>query len=128
MTAKDWVMANKIKTAASLVVSLVAVILLPISFVAWAEDLSAQQVKESEIRQEAKASVIHSDLRAMHNLDEAKRNVADAEDDMIYLEEQVVAGMPLTPTQDRKYLKLQKDLEKYEDDIEEAEEQLANPE
>jgi len=128
MDAKEWVMANKIKTGASLIAALASVIVIPISFVAWAEGISEQDVRESEIRQDAKSEVIYGAIRAKHDLDRAKDAVDDAEDDLIYLEEQVVAGTPLTPTQERKYAKLQDNLEKYEADIEDAEDRLANPE
>lgn len=128
MSTKEWLLANKVKSALSLVAALAAVIVLPVKLVAYAEDLSATQVREAVVAQQAREEVIHGSLRAKHELDFAKAELEDTEEDLIELEEEVEAGVELTPTQQRKYNRSLKKLEEYEQRVDAAEEQLANPE
>lgn len=115
MSATEWVLANKIKTGLGLIAALAAVVVLPVQVVAWAEDLTAQKVRELEIAQQAKEEVIHGVMRAKHDYDFYSREVMETEEDLIELEEEVAAGVELTPTQSRKYDRLKVRLTEYEE-------------
>lgn len=114
MDAWNWVLANKIKTVLGLVAALAAVIVLPVQVVAWAEDLTAQKVRELEIAQQAREEVIHGVMRAKHDFDFAEQQIETAEEDLIELEELAEEGVEWTPTQLRKYDKTKMELSKYE--------------
>ena len=128
MSAKEWAMANKVKTVSGLVVTLAALVLLPISFVAWAEDQTAEQVRESEIKQNARAEVIYDSIRNKHAYDFYAQEAEDAEEDLVELEQQVAEGVELLPSQVRKMDKLVRDIERFEGAKDAALERLSNPE
>lgn len=120
MSATEWVMANKIKTALGLVASVAAVVVLPLKVQAWAEEIA----REEALRAEGREQIIHGRQQAVHQYDFYTLRVEDAEEDLIYLEGLMEDGVQLTATQQRKYDKLKKDLESYEEEQMEALEQL----
>jgi len=126
--ATEWAMANKVKTGLGLVVTLAAVVVLPISFVAWAEDQTAEQVKESEIRQQARSEVIYDAIRNKHAYDFFGQEANAATEDLVELEQQEAEGVTLLPSQVRQKTKLVKDIERYEAAQEQALDRLSNPE
>ena len=127
-SASEWAMANKVKTGLGLVAALAAVIVLPISFVAWAEEQTAVQVRYSEIRQTARAEVIHDSIRNKHAYDFYGQEAEDAEEDLVELEQQVAEGVVLLPSQVRKMKKLEKDIVNFEEKQAQALDRLSNPE
>ena len=127
-TATEWAMANKVKTGLGIVAGLAAVIVLPISFVAWAEDQTAEQVEKSEIRQQARAEVIYDSIRNKHAYDFYGQEAEDAEEDLVELEQQVSEGVILLPSQVRKMKKLESDIANFEEKQAVALERLSNPE
>ena len=120
MTATEWVMANKVKTVLSLIAALAAVVVLPLKIQAWAEEIA----REEALRAEGREQVIHSRQEAVHRYDFYTLRVEEAEEDLIYLEGLMEDGVQLTATQQRRYEKLKKDLEDYEESVTEALEQL----
>ena len=121
-------MANKVKTGLGLVAALAAVVILPISFVAWAEDQTALQVMKSEIRQRARTEVIFDSIRNKHAYDFFGQEAEDAIEDLVELEQQEAEGVTLLPSQLRQKTKLVKDIERYEAAQDQALERLSNPE
>lgn len=117
---KTWVLANKVKTGLSLVAAIAAVVVLPVSFVAWAEDMSAEQIKEQALIQEGREQVAHSAIVNTHQYDVANMRESQAEEALIELEEAVAAGEELTPTQERKARRLERELETFSEQKEAA--------
>lgn len=115
----EWVMANKVKTVLGLVVAVAGVVVLPLKIQAWAEEIA----KEEALRAEGREEVIHSKQMATHQYDFYSLRVEDTEEDLVYLEEKA-AETELTPTEQRKIRKLEKDLDTFEQRREEALEQL----
>lgn len=109
-----WVMANKIKTAISLVVAIAAFVVLPVQLVAWAEDLAEQKAREAELRMEGRVDALSSTTKAAHDYDFFDVRQAQAEQELISLEEAEAEGEDLTPTEERKKEKLAKSLEEFE--------------
>ena len=122
--AKTWALANKVKTGLSLVSALAAVVILPVSFVAWAEGQTAEQIKEQALIQQGREEVAHSVIANTHQYDIASMRETQAESDMIELEEAEAAGEELTPTQERKARRLERELETFAEQKQEALEQL----
>ena len=122
--AAAWVMANKVKTAISTVVALAAFVVLPVQLVAWAEDLAETKAREAELRMEGRVDALSSTTKAAHDYDFFDVRQAQAEQELIYLEEAEAEGEELTPTEIRKKVTLQKNLENFEKAKVEALEQL----
>jgi len=117
---KTWVLANKVKAGLSLVAALAAVVVLPVSFVAWAEEQTAEQIKEQALIQEGREQVAHSAIVNTHQYDLASMREAQAEEALIELEEAEAAGEELTPTQERKARRLERELETFSEQKEVA--------
>ena len=117
---KAWVMLNKGKSVLSFIAALVAVVILPVSFVAWAEDMSAEQVAEQALIQQGREQVAHSAIVNTHQYDLASMREAQAEEALIELEEAEAAGEELTPTQERKARRLERELETFSEQKEKA--------
>jgi len=126
--AKAWILANRVKTGLGIAAALIPLVLAPISFVAWAEGMSEDQVRESEIKQQARAEVIYDSIRNKHAYDFYGQEAEDAEEDLVELEMQEAEGVVLLPSQIRKKAKLVKDIERFEGAQEQALERLSNPE
>lgn len=122
--AAAWVMANKVKTAISTLVALAAFVVLPVQLVAWAEDLAVEKAREAELRMEGRVQALQSTTQAAHNYDFFDVRQAQAEQELIALEEAEAEGEELTPTEERKKATLQKNLEAFENSKLEALEQL----
>lgn len=120
MTATEWVLANKVKTALGLVAAIAAVVVLPLKIQAWAEEIAQEEVLKQQGRQE----VIDSRQNATENYNFYLLRVEEAEEDLVFLEEKEQAGEELTPTEKRKHRKLERDLESFEKKQLEALEQL----
>lgn len=110
MSAQEWIMANKIKTGLGLILTLAGVVVLPLKFEAWAQELARDEVLKAQGAEEA----IHSRQEATHRYDFYTLRAEEAEEDLIFLEESEAAGEDLTPTEVRKKRKLEQDLEKFE--------------
>ena len=126
--ARAWVVANKVKTGLSLVAALASVIVLPISFVAWSAEQTAEQIREAELIREGREEVIHSAQKATHDYDFYDLRAAQAERDLIELEQAELEGVQLTPTQKRRMRNLEADLEEFETRKSQALEDLQNVE
>jgi len=124
----QWVAAHKVKTALGVVLALVGVVVLPVKFVAWAEAQTATQINEERLRQEGRDGVIHSAQNAKHNYDFYQIRAAQAERELIELEEDVDAGEVLTSTEERKMVRLEEQLKEFQSKQDEALEQLSEPE
>jgi hypothetical protein len=122
--ATAWVMANKIKTSLGLIVALAAVVVIPVQLTAWADELATEKAREAELRMEGKIEALASTTQAVHNYDFYDVRQQQVEEDLIDLEEAEAAGDELTPTEERKRIKLIKNLSKFEDAKEEALQQL----
>lgn len=121
---KTWVLANKVKASLSLVAAIAAVVVLPVSFVAWAEDLSDKKIAEQALIQQGRDEAAHSVIASTHQYDFADLREAQAEEELIELEEAAAAGEELTPTEERKARRLERELETFAEQKEEALEQL----
>lgn len=124
MTATEWAMANKVKTGLGLVAALAAVVVLPVSFVTWAEEQTAEQIKEQALIQQGREEAAHSALANTQKYDTASIREQLAESELIELEAAVAEGETLTPTQERKARRLERELETFSEQKEEALEQL----
>ena len=113
-------MLNKGKSVLSFIAALVAVVILPVSFVAWAQDMSAEQIAEQALIQKGREEVAHSIIVNTHQYDTASMREAQAESDLIELEEAEAAGEELTPTQERKARRLERELETFSEQKEAA--------
>ena len=123
-TTKEWVLANKVKTGLGLIASLAAVVVLPVSFVAWAEEQTAEAIKEQALIQQGREEVAHSSIVNTHQYDMAAMREQNAEEQLIELEEAAAAGEELTPTQERKARRLERELETFAEQKKEALENL----
>jgi len=133
-TAKEWVLANKVKTGLSLIAALAAVVVLPISFVTWAEGQTKEQIKEAALIEQGREEAIHSSqakaiavVQAKHDYDFYEIRGAQAEEELIQLEENVDAGVQLTATQERRMRRLEKQVTVFQSKQEEALGQLSEP-
>ena len=117
---KTWVMVNKGKSVLTFITALVAVVILPVSFVAWAQDMSAEQIAEQALIQKGREEVAHSIIVNTHQYDNASMRESQAESDLIELEEAEAAGEELTPTQERKARRLERELETFSEQKEAA--------
>lgn len=124
MDATAWVLANKVKTAISTLVAFAAFVVLPVQLVAWAEDLAEEKAREAELRMEGRVDALSSSTKAAHDYDFFDVRQAQAEQELIALEEAEVDGAELTPTQVRKKATLHKNLESFEEAKVKALEQL----
>lgn len=124
MEAAAWVMANKIRTAIGLVVAVAAFVVLPVQLTAWAENLAEEKARDAELRMEGRVSALASTTKATHDYDFYDVRQQQVEDDLIELEEAEAAGEELTPTEERKKVKLEKNLETFEAAKEAALQQL----
>lgn len=126
--AAAWVLANKVKTSAAIVITLASLLGTGFAVKAWAEDQTAEQVRESEIRLIARQEVINDSIRNRHAYDQYAQEAEDAEEDLVELEQQVAEGVTLLPSQVRKMGKLTKDIERFEVAKNVAFDRLSNPE
>lgn len=124
MDAAAWVMANKVKTGLGLIAALAAVVVLPISFVAWAEDLAEQKAREAELRMQGREEVIHSTQAATHNYDFYAVRAAQAEQELIELEKEKDEGVQLTASQERKMKRLERQIDEFNKEADDALQQL----
>ena len=131
-TTRQWLVANKIKTALGLVAALAAVVVMPVSYVTWASAQTAEQIKEAGLIQQGREDVIHSaqnkaleDQRARHDYDFYEIRVAQAEEELIQLEEEADSGVQLTATQQRKMRRLEQQVEDFQGKQDEALDQLS---
>ena len=124
MSAAEWAMANKAKTGLGLIGALAAVVVLPVSFVAWAEEQTAQQIKDQALIQQGREEAAHSVIASTHQYDFAAIRGEQAEAELIELEQRELEGEELTPTEKRKARRLEKELENFETQKEEALEKL----
>jgi hypothetical protein len=123
-TAKEWALANKVKTGLGLVSALAAVVILPVSFVSWAEEQTAEQVREQALIQQGREEAAHSVLANTQKYDTADIRLKLAEAELIELEEKEASGEDLTPTEERKARRLESELETFQEHKTEALEQL----
>ncbi len=114
--------------AQNVVIALVSLMGTGFAVKAWAEDQSAQQVRESEIRQNARSEVIYDSIRNKHDYDFYGQEADAAEEDLVELEQQVAEGVTLLPSQVRKMKKLETDIVTFEGKQSEALERLSDPE
>ncbi len=133
-TAKEWVVANKVKTGLGLIASLAAVIVMPVSLVAWSAGQTADQIKDAALIEQGRQEVIHSAqskaisvVQAKHNYDFYEIRVEQAEEELIQLEEDVDSGVQLTATQERKMRRLEEQVTMFRGKQDEALEQLSEP-
>ena len=131
-TAKEWVVANKVKTGFSLIAAVVAVVILPVSFVAWSADQTAEQIRDAALVEQGREEAIHSaqnraiaDTQAKHDYDFFDIRVAQAEEELIQLEEDADSGVQLTATQERKMRRLEQQVVDFQGRQDEALEQLS---
>lgn len=129
--AKAWVLANKVKTGLSAITALAAVVILPVSFVAWAEGQTEEQIRDAALVQQGREEVIHStqnkaiaDTQAKHDYDFFDLRIEQAEEELIQLEEEADSGVQLTATEERKMRRLEQQVVDFEAKQEEALEQL----
>jgi hypothetical protein len=135
MTATEWALANKVKTGLGVVAALAAVVVLPVSFVAWAEGQTAEQIREAELiqqgRVEAAATVqaqAAATQAAKHDYDFYDIRAAIAEQELVDLEQDVDDGVQLTASQGRKMRRLETEVESFNNKKLEALEDLAEVE
>ena len=124
MTAAEWAMANKVKTGLGLIAALAAVVVLPVSFVTWAEEQTAEQIKEQALIQQGREEAAHSVLASTHQYETASIREQLAEQELIDLEARVLEGDELTPTEERKARRLESELETFSEQKEAALEKL----
>jgi hypothetical protein len=113
-----------VKTGLGLIASLAAVVVLPVSFVAWAEEQTAEAIREQALIQQGREEVAHSSIVNTHQYDMAAMREQNAEEQLIELEEAAAAGEELTPTQERKARRLERELETFAEQKKEALENL----
>ena len=135
MSAKDWVVANKVKTGLGIVAGLAAVIVLPVSFVAWAEDQTANQIYEAGLVQQGRVEAVQTvqarelkNASAKHDYDFYEIRAQQAEEQLVQLEEDADSGVQLTSSQQRKMRRLEVQVEDFQGKQEEALERLASAE
>ena len=124
MTAAEWAMANKVKTGLGLIAALAAVVVLPVSFVTWAEEQTAEQIREQALIQQGREEAAQSVLASTQQYDSASIREQLAEQELIELERREMEGDELTPTEERKARRLEAALETYSEQKEAALENL----
>lgn len=131
MNAKDWVVANKVKTGLGIVAGLAAVIALPVSFVSWAEGQTANQIHEAGLIQQGRVEAVQTvqarELQkqsAKHDYDFYEIRALQAEEQLFQLEEDSDAGVQLTSSQKRKMRRLENQVENFQSKQDEALEKL----
>lgn len=132
---KTWVMVNKGKSVLGFVAALVAVVIMPVSFVAWAEGQTAEQIRDAELVQKGRAEAVQTaqaqamaTQAAKHDYDFYDIRQQVAEQELVYLEQDVDDGVQLTASQERKMRRLEEQVEGFNDKKDEALEQLAEVE
>lgn len=132
MGAKEWVTINKWKTGLGVIAALAAVVVLPISFVAWAEEQTEEAIREAALVEQGREEAIHSvqaealrDQQARHDYDFYEIRVAQAEERLIQLEEDVDSGVQLTATEQRRMRRLEDQIEEFQSKQDEALERLS---
>lgn len=130
--AKAWVMLNKGKTLLGFFVALVAVVLMPLSFVAWAEGQTADQIRDAGLIQQGRVEAVQTiqaqamaTQTAKHNYDFYDIRAVMAEQELVDLEQDVDDGVQLTASQERKMRRLETEVESFNNKKLEALEQLA---
>ncbi len=120
MSAKEWVLANKVRTGLGIVAALAGIVVLPISFVTWAENQTAEQVKDSALIQQGKLEAVQSQASrelakqsAKHDYDFYDVRIQQAEEELVDLEEDADAGVQLTASQERKMRRLEGQVENF---------------
>ena len=116
------------KTGAGAILALTAVVMLPLSFVSWAEDQTEEQIAKAVLIAEGREQVIHSKQAAKHDYDFYEIRAQQTEWELIGLEEDVDAGVQLTATQSRKMNRLAKQLDDFEEHKELALKRLSDTE
>lgn len=124
MSVLDWALANKLRSICSLIAALAAVVVLPISVVAWADELATAKAKEAELRMQGREEVIHGTQAATHTFDFYSIRAAQAEAELVALEEDIDAGVQLTASEARKVTRLVKQVETFNEEADKALEQL----
>jgi len=132
---KTWVMLNKGKTVLGFIAALVAVVILPVSFVAWAEGMTEEQIREAELIQQGRTEAINTaqaqaqaTQAAKHDYDFYDVRAAIAEQELVDLEQDVDDGVQLTASQERKMRRLEEQVTDFNDKKDDALEQLAEVE
>ncbi len=132
---KTWVMLNKGKTVLGFIAALVAVVILPVSFVAWAEGMTEEQIRDAELIQQGRAEAIATvqaqtaaTQAAKHDYDFYDVRAAIAEQELVDLEQDVDDGVQLTASQERKMRRLEDQVTDFNDKKDDALEQLAEVE
>ena len=133
--AKAWVLANKVKTGLSVIAALAAVVILPVSFVAWAEEQTAEQIRDAELVQQGRTEAVQTaqaqamaTQAAKHDYDFYDIRQQVAEQELVDLEQDVDDGVQLTASQERKMRRLEDEVEGFNEKKDEALEQLAEVE
>ena len=113
-------MANKAKTVFGLIAAIAAVVVLPLSFQAWAEGQTEEQIREAELIQQGRNEATHSGQAhemakqsAKHDYDFYDIRAQQAEEQLVQLEEDADAGVQLTSSQQRKMRRLEKQVEDF---------------
>ena len=135
MGAKEWAMANKAKSVLGLVISLSTVVMLPIGAYTWAQEqreeveaAAERKIAEAALITQGREQVIHSTQKATHDYDFYELRSAQAEEELIILEEDAAAGVQLTATQQRKMRRLEDDVATFEARKQDALDQLQQTE
>lgn len=112
--AKAWVMVNKGKAVFGFIAGLVALVIMPVTFVTWAEGQTADQIRDAELIQQGRTEVIHSSQAhsmakqsAKHDYDFYDIRAQVAEQELVYLEQDLDEGVTLTASQGRKMRRLE---------------------
>ncbi len=58
--AKEWVLANKVKTGLSILAAMIPLVVAPVSFVAWSAEQTAVQIRESELIQQGRSEAVQT--------------------------------------------------------------------
>lgn len=133
--AKAWVVLNKGKTLLGFIAGLVAVVIMPVSFVAWAEGMTEDQIRDAGLIQQGRAEAVATvqaqavaTQAAKHNYDFYDIRAAMAEQELVDLEQDVDEGVTLTASQERKMRRLEGQVTGFNEKKDYALEQLAEVE
>ena len=131
-TTKAWVMLNKGKTVLGFIAALVAVVLLPVSFVAWAEGMTEGQIRDAGLVQQGRVEAVATvqaqamaTQAAKHDYDFYDVRQQMAEQELVDLEQDVDDGVQLTASQERKMRRLEEQVVDFNEKKDDALEQLA---
>ncbi len=105
------------------ILGVVAVVLVPLRFVAWAEDNFS--TRDDALRTEIRTDAEHAIMQAVAALQLWELRYEVAESNLIQIEQAIEAGDTLTPTEQRKKGNLEKNLDFYEVQIDSEQSVLA---